>query len=120
LNVAGGLRISEPAADLAAAAALMSAETGKALPRNMVVFGEIGLSGEVRAVSQMDARLKEAGKLGFTRALAPRNRGKTTASDVVSTELSEIVELLGLFEEDSQGKAGIDNTPSRARVAGAE
>jgi len=120
LNVAGGLRIAEPAADLAAAAALMSAETGKALPRDMVVFGEIGLSGEVRAVSQMDARLKEAGKLGFTRALAPRNRGKTTASDVKSTEISEIVELLGLFEEDSQGKAGIENTPPRARAAGAE
>ena len=120
LNVAGGLRISEPAADLAAAAALMSAETGKALPRNMVVFGEIGLSGEVRAVSQMDARIKEAGKLGFNRALAPRHRGKSAVSGVALTELSEIVELLGLFEESPNGKAGVENFPARTGAAGAE
>jgi DNA repair protein RadA/Sms len=70
-NVAGGLRISEPAADLAAAAALVSSATEEALPQDCVVFGEISLSGEVRPVSRMDARLKEAAKLGFRRALAP-------------------------------------------------
>ena len=71
LNVAGGLRISEPAADLAAAAALVSSQTEQALPQDCVVFGEISLSGEVRSVGRSDARLREAAKLGFTRALCP-------------------------------------------------
>jgi DNA repair protein RadA/Sms len=71
LNVAGGLRITEPAADLAAAAALVSSACDQALPQDCVVFGEVSLSGEVRAVSRMDARLKEAAKLGFRRALGP-------------------------------------------------
>ena len=71
LNVAGGLRITEPAADLAAAAALASSAFDEALPQDCVVFGEISLSGEVRSVSRMDARLKEAAKLGFRRALGP-------------------------------------------------
>ena len=72
LNVAGGLRIQEPAADLAVAAALVSAFTGDPVPADAVVFGEIGLSGEVRAVAQRDLRLKEAAKLGFQRAWVPR------------------------------------------------
>ena len=71
LNVAGGLRISEPAADLAAAAALASSALDVALPQDCVVFGEISLSGDIRPVSRMESRLKEAAKLGFTRALAP-------------------------------------------------
>jgi len=71
LNVAGGLRISEPAADLAAAAALASSALNTALPQDAVVFGEISLSGDVRPVSRMETRLKEAAKLGFARALAP-------------------------------------------------
>jgi DNA repair protein RadA/Sms len=71
LNVAGGLKVSEPAADLAAAAALISSFTNKPLPRDSVVFGEISLSGEVRPAPQSEARLKEAAKLGFKRALVP-------------------------------------------------
>ena len=71
LNVAGGLRISEPAADLAAAAALASSALETALPQDCVVFGEISLSGDVRPVSRSEMRLKEAAKLGFGRALAP-------------------------------------------------
>src|SRR6202453_4275488 len=71
LNVAGGLRITEPAADLAAAAALASSALEAPLPSNCVVFGEISLSGEVRPVSRTEARLKEAAKLGFGRALGP-------------------------------------------------
>src|SRR5205823_14513818 len=77
LNVAGGLRISEPAADLAAAAALASSALDAALPQDCVVFGEVSLSGEVRAVSRMESRLKESAKLGFGRALGP-----TAALDV--------------------------------------
>jgi DNA repair protein RadA/Sms len=71
LNVAGGLRINEPAADLAAAAALASSALDVALPQDCVVFGEVSLSGDVRPVSRMDSRLKEAAKLGFKRAFAP-------------------------------------------------
>ena len=75
LNVAGGLRIQEPAADLAVAAALISARENVPVPGPSVVFGEIGLSGEVRPVGRMDARLKEALKLGFDAAIVPQRRG---------------------------------------------
>src|SRR5712691_5260789 len=71
LNVAGGLRIQEPAADLAAVAALVSSLANAPLPADAVYFGEISLSGAVRPVAQTAARLKEAAKLGFARALAP-------------------------------------------------
>jgi DNA repair protein RadA/Sms len=71
LNVAGGLKVTEPAADLAAAAALISSFTGRPLPKDSVVFGEISLSGDVRPAAQAEARLKEAAKLGFARALVP-------------------------------------------------
>lgn len=72
LNVAGGLRVSEPAADLAVAAALISAATEQPTDPEMVFFGEIGLSGELRQVAQAELRLKEAAKLGFARAALPR------------------------------------------------
>jgi DNA repair protein RadA/Sms len=71
LNVAGGLKITEPAADLAAAAALLSSLAGVALPSDHVYFGEISLSGAVRAAGHMGTRLKEAHKLGFKRAVVP-------------------------------------------------
>ncbi len=84
LNVAGGLRISEPAADLAVAAALISAASGQPVQAGTVIFGEIGLGGEVRAVSRPEMRLKEAAKLGFDTALAPpapRDRNGRTRRD---------------------------------------
>ena len=77
LNVAGGLKISEPAADLAVAAALLSAREDVALPPDTVVFGEISLSGALRPATQTENRLKEAQKLGFTAAIAPTG-GKAT------------------------------------------
>ncbi|GAA0600488.1 DNA repair protein RadA [Caenispirillum bisanense] len=80
LNVAGGLRVAEPAADLAVAAALISSATNQPVSADMAVFGEIGLSGEVRAVAQADVRLKEAAKLGFAEALVPRRPPKPAAS----------------------------------------
>ncbi|MGH7101214.1 MAG: DNA repair protein RadA [Acetobacteraceae bacterium] len=72
LNIAGGLRISEPAADLAVAAAVISAAGDVPTPADMVFFGEVGLSGEIRQVAGAEARLKEAAKLGFTAASLPR------------------------------------------------
>ncbi|MDH3579514.1 MAG: DNA repair protein RadA [Hyphomicrobiales bacterium] len=71
LNVAGGLRISEPAADLATAAALVSSFSGIELPAGSIYFGEVSLSGAIRPVGQMAARLREAEKLGFTAATIP-------------------------------------------------
>jgi DNA repair protein RadA/Sms len=101
LNVAGGLRVSEPAADLAVAAALASSLSGIAVPPETVVFGEIGLSGEVRPVSHTDARLKEATKLGFTRAIVPKNRGKGKGmkpeSGMKIHEIEHLADLLSLF-----------------------
>jgi DNA repair protein RadA/Sms len=96
LNVAGGLRINEPAADLAAAAALISSAVDHPLPQSCVVFGEIGLSGEVRAVGRAEARLREAAKLGFDQALcAPLPQGGGGAMDCLSVQrLSEAVERI--------------------------
>ncbi|MAG96665.1 MAG: DNA repair protein RadA [Alphaproteobacteria bacterium] len=102
LNVAGGLRISEPGADLAVAAALVSALTGVPAPEGAVVFGEIGLSGEIRAVSQADLRLKEAAKLGFTRALAPAARQRRQAA-LELDELTLLSDLVRRFEAGSDG-----------------
>jgi DNA repair protein RadA/Sms len=103
LNVAGGLRITEPAADLAVAAALVSALTLQPVPAETVIFGEIGLSGEVRAVGQAEARLKEAGKLGFTAALVPplRGRGRERApvAGVTLHELRHLRHLVERFED---------------------
>ncbi len=80
LNVAGGMRIVEPAADLAAVAALVSSLTNASLPPDAVYFGEISLSGVVRPVAQASARLKEAQKLGFARAVIP-DSAKSDAAD---------------------------------------
>jgi len=103
LNVAGGLKISEPAADMAVAAALASSLSGVPVPPQTVVFGEIGLSGEVRAVSHTDARLKEAEKLGFTRAIVPKARGKKTSgtkSGVIEVqEIEHLADLLAKFHQ---------------------
>jgi DNA repair protein RadA/Sms len=72
LNVAGGYRLSDPAADLAVAAALVSALCERAVPKEAVVLGEIALSGEIRPVAHSGLRLKESAKLGFGTAWAPR------------------------------------------------
>jgi DNA repair protein RadA/Sms len=94
LNVAGGLRITEPAADLAAAAALASSALDESLPQDCVVFGEISLSGDVRPVGRMESRLKEAAKLGFGRALAPTGAGDALPIIGVS-RLTETIDRIG-------------------------
>jgi len=101
LNVAGGLKVTEPAADLAVAAALVSSLTGEPVPADTVVFGEIGLSGEVRAVSQSDTRLKEAAKLGFSTAIIPARRGAGRGDALLRpVELHHLGELMPLFQAD--------------------
>ena len=109
LNVAGGLRVGEPAADLAVAAALVSAHLEQPLPPRTVVFGEIGLGGEVRAVGQPDARLREAEKLGFENALTPP-RGKAGKAAKSALNVGEIARLRDLFDL-------FDSTPQRGNLA---
>ncbi|MDP6896998.1 MAG: DNA repair protein RadA [Rhodospirillales bacterium] len=116
LNVAGGLKITEPAADMAVAAALISSVTGTPLPPETVVFGEVGLAGEARAVSQTDARLKEAEKLGFSRAIIPKARlrkgraedkgKKAVGSDtsLIITEIDHLADLVAKFPNAEQNR----------------
>ncbi|AQS85705.1 MAG: DNA repair protein RadA [Acetobacter aceti] len=98
LNFAGGLRVTEPAADLAAAAAIISAATGQPTSAGSVFFGEIGLSGEIRQVPQADLRLREAQKLGFTTAVSPRRvaRGAARTKPPAGLELQELGHLSSL------------------------
>ena len=107
LNVAGGLRIGEPAADLAVAAALVSAATGQPTSAGSVYFGEVGLSGEIRQVSQAESRLKEAQKLGFEQAILPRRiaRGgqRLVAPEGMNLhELGHLSDLVAMFNPESE------------------
>jgi DNA repair protein RadA/Sms len=113
LNVAGGMRIQEPAADLAAAAALVSSLANAPLPADAVYFGEVSLSGAVRPVAQSAARIKEAAKLGFTRAIVPEaSRGD--AADP-SLKISDVTNLANLVADiAAQGK------PRMAKTRGQE
>ncbi len=95
LNVAGGLRISEPAADLAVAAALLSAREDSALPAETVVFGEISLSGAVRPVGQTEQRLKEARKLGFAGAIMPQDKKATPEAGLTVQRIPDLAALVG-------------------------
>ena len=100
LNIAGGLKISEPAADLAVAMAVISSMTNKPLPADTVIFGEIGLSGEIRAVSQPNARLKEAHKLGFASAIMPasyQKDKKLNNHDMSVFEIGNVQRLINWF-----------------------
>jgi DNA repair protein RadA/Sms len=102
LNIAGGMRISEPAADLAVAAALMSDRQDHALPADTVIFGEISLSGALRPIAQAEARLKEAAKLGFSAAIAPSSIKSAVSGGLTIKKLSDlgefIVEVFGNIE----------------------
>lgn len=99
LNIAGGYRVSDPAADLAVAAALVSALSERAVPIDAVAFGEIALSGEVRPVAHANLRLKEAAKLGFGRALAA-----TAAGTEESGMRLQSFRTLGAFVEHLLGR----------------
>ena len=105
LNIAGGLSIREPGADLAVAAALISALTNAVIPEDTVFYGEVGLAGEIRPVLQMDLRYKEATKLGFKEALCPKathtkrsiNKGQT------GTPLTHIDQLVQRLQMERRG-----------------
>src|SRR6266496_2022942 len=105
LNVAGGLRIQEPAADLAAAAALVSSLAGASLPAEAVYFGEVSLSGAIRPVAQTAARLKEAAKLGFTRAFAPKSEAAADSGLTLSAigSLTALVAYIAASRRRAKG-----------------
>ncbi len=107
LNVAGGLRIIEPGADLAVAAALVSSLLDRPVPASTVIFGEIGLAGEVRAVGHMQTRMKEAQKLGFDRAILPAqkprsnrsNKGVDQSVSLEESHVKRLSQLVAMFGE---------------------
>ena len=87
LNIVGGLKLLEPAADLPVALALVSGITDKPMPDDVVAIGEIGLSGEVRAVSRIGSRISEAARLGFTRCIVPRSSLKDLKQEFPSMQV---------------------------------
>ncbi len=110
LNIAGGIRISEPAADMAVAAALISALQNNPLPPETVFFGEVGLAGEIRQVAQPDLRLKEATKLGFREAIIPTIKKKGQAQrargdEMRVSEIDHVQMLADLFTVNAAPKA---------------
>lgn len=105
LNIAGGLKINEPAADLAVAAALVSSLTNIPSPKGSIFFGEIGLSGEIRAVHQADLRLKESQKLGFEKAyFAQKNKTSDSKPSLQQQNLQYTIELLDIYRNQSHIK----------------
>jgi DNA repair protein RadA/Sms len=101
-NVAGGLRLSEPACDLAAAAAIWSSAEEKAIPNDWIFIGELGLTGEVRRVSQPDLRIEEAKKLGFKTAVIPASvmeRCKSMKKGIRLLPIERVSEIRRLFTE---------------------
>ena len=106
LSTVGGVRLSEPAADLATVMALASAAEDKPLPRSLVVFGEVGLAGEVRAVPGIRQRIAEAARLGFTHALVPASpagAGQVPAGFTVKEVASVVEAVATLFPGRTKG-----------------
>ena len=95
VNAVGGVRISEPAADLAVLLAIVSSKIDRPLPKGLVVFGEVGLAGEVRPAPRGQERLREAAKLGFTRAIIPRaNLPKQAIAGLQTVPVERVVDAL--------------------------
>ena len=99
LNVAGGLKISEPACDVAVASAIISALLNKPLPKQSIFFGEIGLSGEIRSANHIEARLKEAVKLGYKTAFVPKLHKKIDLSGINIVNITDVSELYRTIKE---------------------
>ncbi|WEF23551.1 DNA repair protein RadA [Paracoccus sp. S3-43] len=95
LNVAGGMRVNEPAADLAIAGALLSAREDSALPPDAVLFGEISLSGALRPVAQAENRLKEAQKLGFSQAILPDSQKVEGGGGMGTRRIADLTGFVG-------------------------
>lgn len=96
LNVVGGLRIGEPAADLAIALAIASAQFDKPLPADVICIGEVGLSGEVRSVPQLERRIIEAANLGFKQAIVPKNSEVKAIKGFTITKVAQLAEAIDI------------------------
>ena len=94
VNLAGGLAVDEPAVDLGIIAALVSSQKAVAIPHHTVVFGEVGLLGEIRSVSQADARAREAAALGFSRVIVPQANAAEVRADVEVIGVKRVEEFL--------------------------
>jgi DNA repair protein RadA/Sms len=94
VNIAGGLETTEPAADLAVALAAASSSTGRPIAERMAILGEIGLAGEVRSVARLDARVREASRLGFDTALVPSGAGSVAAPGMRLVAVRHVAEAL--------------------------
>ena len=99
LKAVGGVRLTEPATDLPALLAVFSSLTGRALPTGLVAFGEVGLAGELRSVRDIGARLREAAKLGFSRAIVPRTARPADTPGIEVIEAARIEQALELVRE---------------------
>ena len=107
VNVAGGVRVSEPAADLGVVLALASAAAKQTIPQDLVVLGEVGLAGEVRACAQITNRLSEAAALGFARALVP-------AADLVAAQKQGVISVTAV-KSVAEALTACDIQPQRRR-----
>lgn len=98
LNIVGGLKINDPAADLAVATSLISAISNAPLPAKTIIFGEVGLSGEIRRVSHSEGRLKEAARLGFENAIIPFSQDSINSYGLQLQQVGHVKQLLDLFK----------------------
>ncbi len=122
LNVAGGLRLAEPAADLAVAAALVSSRAGVATPPECIYFGEVSLSGAIRPVTQTATRLNEAERLGFAQAVLPAGSREGVRSTLSLNEVTTLAEIVAAIaagpaaEEAAAGRFGRSGTSDYGRL----
>jgi DNA repair protein RadA/Sms len=117
VNIVGGLRITEPAADLAVAVAIASSYRNQRVRQDMVLVGEVGLSGELRSTSQLDRRLGEASKLGFTRSLAPSTNAPPRVEGLSVAEVRSIAEAVDLALEGGDRRPTTDDRRRTANHA---
>jgi DNA repair protein RadA/Sms len=94
VNIVGGLRITEPAADLAVAVAIASSYRNQRVRQDMVLVGEVGLSGELRSTSQLDRRLGEAAKLGFRRSLCPSTSAEPKVDGLTVSDVRSVADAV--------------------------
>ena len=104
MNVIGGLYLNEPASDAAIALALISSLTDKSVPDDLIAIGELGLSGECRAVSNLEQRVKEAARLGFTKAVIPAKNieKRTLETDIELIPINSIYEAIRVLVKSEQ------------------
>ena len=104
LNVIGGIEIDEPASDLAIAMALISSLTDKKIPDDLIAIGEIGLAGECRAISSIEQRVKEAARLGFTKALIPATNANSCPKikDITVYPIKSVYDVLKFLKSENK------------------